>query len=86
PPKRYSTEDFELLKVLGKGTFGKVVLCKEKESGCFYAMKILKKTVLIELVFFSDLVRNATQSAALGSSFACLLSFSVNHQSTPETR
>uniref|UniRef100_A0A5K3FAE6 non-specific serine/threonine protein kinase n=1 Tax=Mesocestoides corti TaxID=53468 RepID=A0A5K3FAE6_MESCO len=48
PPKRYSTEDFELLKVLGKGTFGKVVLCKEKESGCFYAMKILKKTVLIE--------------------------------------
>ncbi|VDN96301.1 unnamed protein product [Rodentolepis nana] len=49
PPKRYSTEDFELLKVLGKGTFGKVVLCKEKESGCFYAMKILKKTVLIEV-------------------------------------
>ncbi|CDS42093.1 rac serine:threonine kinase [Echinococcus multilocularis] len=48
PPKRYSTDDFELLKVLGKGTFGKVVLCKEKESGCFYAMKILKKTVLIE--------------------------------------
>ncbi|CAL8087245.1 unnamed protein product [Calicophoron daubneyi] len=48
PVKRYSMVDFRLLKVLGKGTFGKVILCQEKETGCFYAMKILKKSVLIE--------------------------------------
>ena len=32
-------EDFELTKVLGRGAFGKVVLCRERESGTLYAMK-----------------------------------------------
>ena len=41
-------EDFELLKVLGRGAFGKVVLCKEKESSALYAMKILKKTMVCD--------------------------------------
>ena len=36
-------DDFEMMKVLGEGTFGKVVLCKEKETGSLYAMKVLKK-------------------------------------------
>nr|QIA61837.1 RAC serine/threonine-protein kinase [Halichondria panicea] len=40
-------EDFEMLRVLGKGTFGKVVMCKEKSSGEIYAMKILKKDVIV---------------------------------------
>ena len=41
-------EDFELMKVLGRGAFGKVVLCKEKGSGTMYAMKILKKTMVCD--------------------------------------
>ena len=32
-----------MMKVLGKGTFGKVVLCRERQSQNLYAMKILKK-------------------------------------------
>uniref|UniRef100_A0AAR2JQ34 non-specific serine/threonine protein kinase n=1 Tax=Pygocentrus nattereri TaxID=42514 RepID=A0AAR2JQ34_PYGNA len=39
--------DFEYLKLLGKGTFGKVILVKEKATGKYYAMKILKKEVIV---------------------------------------
>ena len=35
--------DFEKLKVLGKGSFGEVLLVKLKANGKFYAMKILTK-------------------------------------------
>lgn len=40
-------DDFVMMKVLGKGTFGKVVMCKEKETGAIMAMKILKKDVIV---------------------------------------
>uniref|UniRef100_G3WGA1 non-specific serine/threonine protein kinase n=1 Tax=Sarcophilus harrisii TaxID=9305 RepID=G3WGA1_SARHA len=46
--RRESTmNDFDYLKLLGKGTFGKVILVREKASGKYYAMKILKKEVII---------------------------------------
>jgi hypothetical protein len=44
--KKLSVEDFELLKVIGKGAFGKVMLVRKKEEGtegATYAMKVLKK-------------------------------------------
>lgn len=42
--------DFDYLKLLGKGTFGKVILVREKASGRYYAMKILRKEVIIAKV------------------------------------
>ncbi|XP_010174456.2 RAC-gamma serine/threonine-protein kinase [Antrostomus carolinensis] len=45
--KRKTMNDFDYLKLLGKGTFGKVILVREKASGKYYAMKILKKEVII---------------------------------------
>jgi serine/threonine protein kinase len=42
--------DFELLKVLGKGSFGKVFLVRKKggeDEGATYAMKTLRKEILI---------------------------------------
>jgi hypothetical protein len=30
--KRFTMSDFQFIKVLGRGSFGKVVLCREKAS------------------------------------------------------
>lgn len=45
--KRKIMNDFDYLKLLGKGIFGKVILVWEKVSGKYYVMKILKKEVII---------------------------------------
>ncbi len=53
--------DFDYLKLLGKGTFGKVILVREKASGTYYAMKILKKEVIIAkvLLMFTSFIFSA---------------------------
>ncbi|XP_046649861.1 RAC serine/threonine-protein kinase-like [Daphnia pulicaria] len=45
--KKVTLENFEFIKMLGKGTFGKVILCREKGTGHLFAIKILKKEVII---------------------------------------
>jgi hypothetical protein len=42
-----SADDFELLKVLGKGSFGKVFLVRLLVTGQIYAMKVLKKSEVV---------------------------------------
>eukprot|EP01117_Protostelium_nocturnum_P009433 TRINITY_DN3367_c0_g1_i1.p1 TRINITY_DN3367_c0_g1~~TRINITY_DN3367_c0_g1_i1.p1 ORF type:complete len:429 (-),score=160.17 TRINITY_DN3367_c0_g1_i1:61-1347(-) len=45
--EKLSTEDFELLNVIGKGSFGKVMQVKKKDDGKIYAMKVLNKEAII---------------------------------------
>jgi len=41
-------DDFEMLKVIGRGSFGKVMQVRKKGSETIYAMKILKKKAIIQ--------------------------------------
>lgn len=46
--KKVTFENFEFIKMLGKGTFGKVILCREKVAKKLFAIKILRKDVIIK--------------------------------------
>lgn len=57
--KKVNLQDYDLTTTLGtgmnticksdKGSFGRVRLCRNKKSGEFFAMKILKKADIIKL-------------------------------------
>uniref|UniRef100_A0A452ISW3 non-specific serine/threonine protein kinase n=3 Tax=Gopherus TaxID=38771 RepID=A0A452ISW3_9SAUR len=57
--------DFDYLKLLGKGTFGKVILVREKATGRYYAMKILRKEVIIAK---DEVAHTVTESRVLQNS------------------
>ncbi|KAG6529585.1 hypothetical protein ZIOFF_011794 [Zingiber officinale] len=44
---RMGVDDFELLTMIGKGAFGEVWVCREKDTGNAYAMKKLKKSEML---------------------------------------
>ena len=41
-------DDFELLTVLGKGSYGKVLQVRKKDSGQLYAMKVMRKEDILK--------------------------------------
>lgn len=46
--EKTSLEDFDIIKVIDKGSFGKVILVENKHTGKQYAMKRIRKDILIE--------------------------------------
>jgi len=45
---QYAFEDFEIVRLIGRGTFGKVYLVKNPKSSKTYAMKSIRKDVVID--------------------------------------
>ena len=45
-PVRFS--DFEIIEMIGEGSFGKVFRVRKKNNGATYAMKSMKKATLIQ--------------------------------------
>jgi serine/threonine protein kinase len=46
--KSLSMANFKVLAVLGRGNYGKVMLCEEFETGDYYAIKSVRKATLVE--------------------------------------
>ncbi|XP_017538077.1 STKc_SGK domain-containing protein [Pygocentrus nattereri] len=40
--------DFDYLKIIGKGSFGKVLLARHKETEQYYAVKVLQKKIILK--------------------------------------
>jgi len=49
PPHVVTLDDFDRIKTLGTGSFGRVMLVRHKDSGKYFAMKILDKTKVVKL-------------------------------------
>lgn len=46
--RHYGPEDFEVLRLLGKGTFGQVFQVRKLDTDRIYAMKVLSKKVIVK--------------------------------------
>lgn len=46
--KQYSLEDFDLLRVIGRGSYAKVLVVELRRTRRIYAMKVIKKSIVAE--------------------------------------
>ena len=51
-----SLEDFKILKILGRGSFGKVYLVQYKNTKEYYAMKSIKKEYLVDIIAINNIL------------------------------
>jgi serine/threonine protein kinase SCH9 len=46
--KHLGPDDFDVLRLIGRGTFGQVYQVRKKDTGRIYAMKVLSKKVIVQ--------------------------------------
>ncbi|KAL1981158.1 hypothetical protein VTN96DRAFT_3005 [Rasamsonia emersonii] len=69
-------EDFELLKVVGKGSFGKVMQVMKKDTGRIYAMKTIRKAHIISRSEVAHTLAERSVLAQINNPFIVPLKFS----------
>lgn len=54
---QYCLDDFELIRVIGRGSYAKVLMVELKKTKRIYAMKVIKKTLVTddEVILHSSL-------------------------------
>ncbi|KAF7585776.1 hypothetical protein BBP40_010138 [Aspergillus hancockii] len=69
-------EDFDLLKVVGKGSFGKVMQVMKKDTGRIYALKTLRKAHIISRSEVTHTLAERSVLAQINNPFIVPLKFS----------
>lgn len=69
-------ESFELLKVIGKGSFGKVMQVRKRDTARIYALKIIRKTHIISRSEVTHTLAERTVLAKVNCPFIVPLKFS----------
>jgi len=74
--QRMKIEDFELLKVVGKGSFGKVMQVQKKDTGRIYALKTIRKAHIISRSEVAHTLAERSVLAQINNPFIVPLKFS----------
>lgn len=74
--KHLSIEDFDLLKVIGKGSFGKVMQVVKKDTRQIYALKTLRKQHIVSRMEVTHTLAERTVLARISNPFIVPLKFS----------
>ncbi|GAA5873705.1 hypothetical protein JCM1840_003008 [Sporobolomyces johnsonii] len=75
-PEPLTIDSFELLKVIGKGSFGKVMQVRKKDTGRIYALKTIRKAHIVSRSEVIHTLAERTVLATVNSAFIVPLKFS----------
>ncbi|ODV85848.1 hypothetical protein CANARDRAFT_27930 [[Candida] arabinofermentans NRRL YB-2248] len=74
--KKYlAIEDFDLLKVIGKGSFGKVMQVRKKDTGKIYALKSIRKSHIVNKMEVTHTLAEKFVLSRVNSPFVVPLKF-----------
>lgn len=74
--KPLSIDDFDLLKVIGKGSFGKVMQVRKKDTQKIYALKAIRKTYIVSKSEVTHTLAERTVLSRVDCPFIVPLKFS----------
>lgn len=73
---KLSVNDFELLKVIGRGSFGKVMQVRKKDTNCVYALKSIQKAKIVSRSEVRHTLAERSVLAKINNPFIVPLKFS----------
>ena len=74
-PGKLSIDNFELLKLVGRGSFGKVMQVRKKDTNRIYAIKIIRKAKIISLSEVTHTLAERSILAQINNPFIVPLKF-----------